>query len=156
MMYMGSGYSLEYSRVKTNRVAKALKHMIPKAMQITGADAVVVRGTSGLSAAFAALVYVDFNLVHLRKHNDGSHGSPVEGHKPFRKYLILDDFIDSGETVRGIIADLAGLARQQGAEVECVGALMYGSDAFASGYMNLPVWYFMTENFRHNYPEFFK
>lgn len=156
MMCVGSGYSLEYSRDKTNRVAKALKHMIPKAMQLTGADAVVVRGTSGVSAAFAALVYVDFNLVHLRKQNDGAHGAPVEGHQPFSKYLILDDFIDTGDTVRGIIADLDGLAKQQGVEVECVGALMYGSDAFASEDMNLPVWYFMTENFRHNYPEFFR
>lgn len=122
-----TGYAQDLVKICAGRAAAG----ICRAIEEHGPDiAVVVRGNSGVSCAFAALMLHNFNLCLLRKDRDGSHGSPLEGPSGFRftKYVVLDDFISSGATVNGIIGDLAVLAGAKGdAPPQCVGLVLYGS-----------------------------
>lgn len=120
-------YGQEAVRIRAKFAAKAIK----KLMAETGADCVVVHGNSGVSCGFAALMYANFPLILLRKDNDNSHGSPIEGpsgHNVLR-YLILDDFIDTGATMERIKDKIVALAVQSGGGLptpECVGIVLYG------------------------------
>ena len=130
-MKVYAGYATTYGqeavRVRAKFAAKAIKELMAE----TGADCVVVHGNSGVSCGFAALMYANFPLILLRKDNDNSHGSPVEGpagHNVLR-YLILDDFISSGATMERIKAKIVTLAEQSGSGLptpECVGIVLYG------------------------------
>lgn len=126
------GYASKYAAPIVRQYASIAADNIQLRMRETGADTVVVQGTSGVSVGFAALMLHDFPLVMVRKPDENSHGSPVEGpqyHK-VKRYIILDDFVDSGETVRRIAAKLNLLADNSGvARPECVGVLCYKRDA---------------------------
>lgn len=129
IVYSGyaTGYSQDSVRVRAKFAAKAIKELMAE----TGADSVVVHGNSGVSCGFAALMYENFPLILLRKDNDNSHGAPIEGpsgHNVLR-YLILDDFIDSGATMERIKAKIVALDEQRGdclPTPECVGIVLYG------------------------------
>ena len=130
-MKVWQGYSTNYAqeavRVRARFAAKAIKELMAE----TGADCVVVHGNSGVSCGFAALMYENFPLILLRKDNDNSHGSPMEGpngHNVLR-YLILDDFIDTGATMERIKAKIVTMAEQSGGvspRPVCVGIVLYG------------------------------
>jgi hypoxanthine phosphoribosyltransferase len=71
-------------------------------------DAIVVSGTSGLLVGPAIADQLGLPLVVVRKPDDGSHsGSLVEGavgfDKPNPKYIVVDDFVSSGDTVARIM-----------------------------------------------------
>lgn len=107
---------------------------INKMMAETGATSVVVYGNSGVSCGFAALMlspHADFNIVLLRRDNDNSRGSPIEGPQGHRlgRYLILDDFVVTGTTMNRIRDKIATLHQQYGLPEytpECVGIVLYG------------------------------
>lgn len=126
------GYATGYAQDLVLNCANKAAVGIRRAIEEHGPGiAVVVRGNSGVSCAFAALMQQNFNLCLLRKERDGSHGSPLEGPMGFRftKYVVLDDFISSGATVDGIIRDLGVLADAKGdAAPQCVGIVLYGSE----------------------------
>ncbi len=125
------GYASKYAAQIVRQYASVAADNIQRRMRETGADTIVVQGTSGVSIGFAALMLHDFPLVMVRKPDENSHGSPVEGprgHK-VKRYIILDDFVDTGETVRRIVAKLNLLADNEGAaRPECVGVLCYKRD----------------------------
>lgn len=130
-MIVYDGYATGYSQDKVRQKAKFAAAAIASMAQAVNADCVIVHGNSGVSCGFAALMYHNFNLVLLRKDNDNSHGSPLEGPQGHRiqRYLILDDFISSGETVRRVrrkVTELS-LQRSDGMDLpECVGIVLYG------------------------------
>lgn len=132
-MILSSGYATQYKlsevRERAEYAASAIRDMGEK----TGATSVVVHGNSGVSCGFAALMLsaVDFNIVLLRKDNDNSHGSPIEGPQGHRlgRYIILDDFVDTGTTLNRIRDKIAALHTQYGRNApapECVGIVLYG------------------------------
>lgn len=131
MQISSDGYSSEYSAYKTREFARASVRTWEYLKDETGADCIMVRGHSGMSIAHAMLMLSDFPLVHLRKSNDNSHGSPLEGtlYHNMRRVLILDDFISSGATIRGMVQDLRELAKSRWefyeALPEIVGVLQY-------------------------------
>lgn len=131
-MIVYDGYATGYSQEKVRNKAKFAASAIAKLAQEVNADCVIVHGNSGVSCGFAALMYHNFNLVLLRKDNDNSHGSPIEGPNEhcIRRYIILDDFISSGETVRRVRRKVHELAAQRSGGMhppECVGIVLYGS-----------------------------
>lgn len=137
-MYVdSSGYATGYDQKSVKACATCAAEGIARAKAEHGDDiAVIVRGNSGVSCAFAALMQENFNLCLLRKRCDNSHGSPLEGPDgfSFEKYIILDDFISTGDTVDGIIEDLDVLSEAKGAtRPKCVGLVLYNS-ARRSGY----------------------
>lgn len=129
MLLMASGYATGYSQKRVRERAKYAAQAIKKMLSETGANSVVVHGNSGVSCGFAALMYANFNLVLLRKDNDNSHGSPIEGPDGhlLGRYIILDDFIASGKTMNTIRNKITSLAHQAECEAPvCVGAVLYG------------------------------
>lgn len=139
-MILSGGYATQYKMAQVRKRAEYAASAINKMMAETGATSVVVHGNSGVSCGFAALMLsdVDFNIVLLRKDNDNSHGSPVEGPEGHRlgRYLILDDFVATGTTMNRIRDKIATLHQQYGLPEdtpECVGIVLYGhhsSDSF--------------------------
>lgn len=131
-MIVYDGYATGYSQDRVRQKAKFAAAAISSMAQAVNADCVIVHGNSGVSCGFAALMYHNFNLVLLRKDNDNSHGSPLEGPSGHRieRYLILDDFISSGETVRRVRRKVTELSLQRSAGMDlpqCVGIVLYGS-----------------------------
>lgn len=140
-MILSGGYATQYKMAKVRKSAEYAARAINEMMDETGATSVVVHGNSGVSCGFAALMLsdVDFNIVLLRKDNDNSHGSPVEGPEGHRlgRYLILDDFVATGTTMNRIRDKITTLHQQYGVKdddaPECVGIVLYGynnSDSF--------------------------
>lgn len=140
-MILSSGYATQYKLADVRRRAEYAARAINKMMAATGATSTVVHGNSGVSCGFAALMlspHADFNIVLLRKDNDNSHGSPIEGPEGHRlgRYLILDDFVSTGATMNRIRNKITTLHRQSGLPEdtpECVGIVLYGhhaSDSF--------------------------
>jgi adenine/guanine phosphoribosyltransferase-like PRPP-binding protein len=101
--------------------------MIRELISTGRADTVVVSGNSGLSIGVAALSMEDFPLVLVRKDNDNSHGSPIEGpdRHHMRRYIILDDFIDSGATIERIVNKINVLSCNYHDRPECTGVVLY-------------------------------
>ena len=86
-------------------------------------DAIAVRGTSGLLVGSIVAHLLGKEICIVRKNNEGSHSlfnvEGPEGIEP--KFLIIDDCVDSGETIVHILAAIK--ASSEGAK--CVGAIMY-------------------------------
>lgn len=108
---------------------------VPELARKLGAEAVVVRGTSGISVAFGMRMVTDFPFIVARKPDESHHShdqlSLVRDGNSWTvgKYLILDDVICSGDTVNGIIKDLG--------ERECMGVIEYNG---LMGNYKLPSW----------------
>lgn len=134
-MILSGGYATKYKLAEVRKRAEYAASAINKMMAETGATSVVVHGNSGVSCGFAALMlsqHMDFNIVLLRKDNDNSHGSPIEGPVGHRlgRYLILDDFVSTGATMNRIRDKIAMLHQQYGMKdddaPECAGIVLYG------------------------------
>lgn len=69
-------------------------------------DAIAFRGTSGSAAAFPLAAIHGWPLVHVRKPGASAHNSDSEGIVGVSRFLIVDDFISSGDTIRRIVHDL--------------------------------------------------
>lgn len=64
-------------------------------------DAIAFRGNSGAVYASPLAIRLNKSLILVRKDTTSTHSSAlVEGDKAARTYLIVDDFIASGETVQ--------------------------------------------------------
>ena len=150
-MILSGGYATRYRMAAVRKRAEYAARAIIKMMVETGATSVVVHGNSGVSCGFAALMLsaVDFNIVLLRKDNDNSHGSPIEGPEGhfLERYLILDDFVSTGATLNRIRDKITMLRKQANpfeAGPECVGVVLYGhhsssSFKFSDGH-TVPAW----------------
>lgn len=62
-------------------------------------DAIAFTGSSGAALAFFISAQYGIPLIYVRKTGEKSHGQKIESNSfsPIRKYLIVDDFIDSGK-----------------------------------------------------------
>lgn len=134
---MGSTYIEE---VITKHIQKELvKQCVTKIKEEFGnIDAIVVTGLSGLIIGSAVSIKTGKQLVVVRKPRDESHACvEVEGlinlGRSF-KYVILDDFIDSGKTLNRIAKKIHSEA---GKNTMCVGYLMY-NQGYKASKKNLP------------------
>ena len=118
-----TSYSALSLDVNTFRaLVKRLSEDLPQLMEQTGADAILVRGTSGYSVAFAMRMLTPIPFVVARKQGECSHGSSIslvdDGNGgTISNYLILDDMIATGNTVRGMARDMM--------PAKCVGIVEY-------------------------------
>jgi orotate phosphoribosyltransferase len=70
-------------------------------------DAIAVRGISGLMLGPTLSVLCDKSLIVVRKHDEDRHSTNVcEGDRGAKRYIIVDDFISDGDTVRAIYKDI--------------------------------------------------
>lgn len=106
-------------------MCRRLAPLLVRVLDEFDADAVAVRGTSGLSVAYGVLAFADVPFLVMKKGEESSHsgkitlagGCPDTSSIRLQSYIILDDLISSGKTVRGMIYDLA--------YAECKGVLLY-------------------------------
>ncbi len=117
-MWGGSGYGDWKFEPHTIRERVGLLAMaLPRLMRKLEADAIVMTGQSGIVMGAALQMVCELPLVFVRKEKEDSHGSRLEGTNGLivRRYVILDDFVAGGGTVRSIQAALP--------DAECVGVV---------------------------------
>jgi orotate phosphoribosyltransferase-like protein len=96
-----------------------------------GVDYIVVRGTSGLLVGSIVAHKLDKRLCLIRKDKELSHantnieGFPIRDHMNF---VILDDFVQFGTTLREIGQVLKNKAKLCGTSLNCKGYLMYAQN----------------------------
>lgn len=92
-----------------------------------GFDTIAFSGMSGAAVAFILAHELDVPLLCIRKKGESSHycndynDRHVEGHLTAEKYLLVDDFISSGKTVRFILDSI----KREAPKAVCIGMLMY-------------------------------
>lgn len=65
-------------------------------------DSIVVRGVSGMLVGSPVAYRMKLPLVVVRK-SDGNHsGQSVEGYANVKNYVVIDDFVSSGDTINEI------------------------------------------------------
>jgi adenine/guanine phosphoribosyltransferase-like PRPP-binding protein len=91
--------------IKRNRtVAKLIEKIYDSKIQF---DAIAVRGISGVSIGTVIAYEFDKPLIIVRKTGDKTHSDrKTEGIVDFNTYIIIDDCIDSGDTMQQIYNDV--------------------------------------------------
>lgn len=97
-------------------------------------DTIAFSGMSGAAMSFLLAHQLKVPLLCVRKKDDGSHfwgsgilrssdrgRSSLEGYKDAARYLLVDDFISSGNTVRHIMSTISS----EIPTAECMAMLMY-------------------------------
>jgi adenine/guanine phosphoribosyltransferase-like PRPP-binding protein len=121
LSYYAEPYDYSYmGRVFDPQELSDTVKLCKKALQKVEFDSFVFRGTSGLvvGAPLALQCKKPFGVVH----KPGGHSD--KGYKGFRKpgrYVIVDDFIESGATMRKILRDK--VLKERGGK--CVAILLY-------------------------------
>lgn len=84
-------------------------------------DSIACCGTSGLMVVPQIAELLNKNILLIRKKNEKCYSNfTIEGIRPFR-YIILDDLICSGNTVRHIQQSI----REEYGKIKCVGLYCY-------------------------------
>lgn len=101
--YSCAGWTPEQWELSLPRIIDELRRQIAE----TGAQAIVVRGSSGLLYAGRILEKIDTPFIMVRKPNELSHGCIVQvisGHADVEvtKYIFLDDLVASGSTEKAV------------------------------------------------------
>lgn len=93
-------------------------------------DAIAFSGSSGAAIAFPLCAAHKVPLMYIRKAHERSHGANLEyiSNKAIRRYMIVDDFVCSGATVRRIHKKVLDYANIRGSVApECVGLFLYAA-----------------------------
>lgn len=87
-------------------------------------DTIAFCGQSGAAMAYILSAELNVHLINIRK-DDSSHfvreNGKFEGHLHAKKYLIVDDFICGGSTVKRIIETVT----KEIPTAECIGMFLY-------------------------------
>lgn len=88
-------------------------------------DAIAVRGVSGLLLGPTLAMKCRKSLIVVRKPDEDCHSSNVcEGDRGTKRYVIVDDFVDTGSTVTAIMrAVKEWQVKKHGIAGECIGVL---------------------------------
>lgn len=128
-------YYLRNALYKPQMVADAFKQKVNVPY-----DVLVGTGISGVTGLMVLRSLLGANIAILRKEGERSH-SPyrIENTDPYagapnRKWIFVDDLIDSGRTIRGV-------AEHFGRE-NCVGAFLYSYGTYGdeSDIIFVPAW----------------
>ena len=91
-------------------------------------DSIAFTGISGAALAFPLSVKLGKPLLCVRKPGSNTHSKhDVEGNYATKRFIIVDDFCDSGETIARIIDtiyDEVGEAQRR-VDIKCVGIYLY-------------------------------
>jgi adenine/guanine phosphoribosyltransferase-like PRPP-binding protein len=69
-------------------------------------DAIAFRGSSGAALAFPLSYFLKLPLIHVRKGESHYGSGTIEGTISSKRYIIVDDFIDRGTTVKKIVSEI--------------------------------------------------
>ena len=80
-------------------------------------DTIAFMGSSGAPLAYPASMALNVPVMYVRKENEQSHGRPIESNchnNDIRRYIIVDDFTETGATVNKIYKIVCARSRAQG------------------------------------------
>lgn len=93
-------------------------------------DTIVFRGMSGALIAPIVAHKMGKEIVMLRKPDAATHSDfKYEGYTDVKRYVIIDDFVSSGETVAAIINRMRSIE-----DVKFVGLYLYYSNVERAGF----------------------
>jgi adenine/guanine phosphoribosyltransferase-like PRPP-binding protein len=99
-----------------------VRELIPEVKKVLKGvkfEAVAFRGNSGALMAPIVALHLKKTLIMVRKTTEGSHSYKlVEGDKAAKRYIIVDDCIDTGKTARVIQREIKAWS-----SAECLGVL---------------------------------
>jgi len=115
----------EYGQL-VDRIADQLE-ALRKKQSFTG---MVFRGQSGAALAYPLSARLHIPLICVRKKGERSHGFDVEGSQAnVRRYIILDDFMETGKTVKALLAEMDHQNKRNNPskhnELRCSGIVLY-------------------------------
>ena len=127
-----SGYGwADKSPKEFSRVIKLATTAFKKLRTTVQFDAIAFTGSSGAAMAFPLMAELKIPIIYVRKPRESSHGGKIEytSDVTINRYLIVDDFIDSGSTVKRVHKKIAEWSKEhQCAAPECVGVFLYCLD----------------------------
>ena len=110
-------------------IAKALKTLRAFRKRVNF-DAIAFRGMSGAILAPILADRLNVKLLVVRKEEEKTHSDfYVEGSDTPEKYVIVDDFVSSGDTIRITVRDIADNFPQ----AKFVGLYLYQSNVYNDG-----------------------
>lgn len=96
---------------------------IRRLKKVLGFEQIVCTGISGQSIAWPVGYVTDIPVAVVRRKDEKNHhGYSVENFDRSRKFIILDDFVSSGDTVKHVLKSLAEDRRD---DPRCVGVYCY-------------------------------
>lgn len=122
-----------------------------KTKGIKDCDTIAVRGVSGITIGSVVAYLRKKGLAVVRKDLANNHsGNRVESPDDVSKYVIVDDFVSSGETVYRIVAAM----KRAHPTSECIGIYLYGRKE--QPYTSAALVNELLANYRGTYPELAK
>jgi len=98
-------------------------------------DAIAFTGTSGAALAYILSYTLKKPLICVRK-RDNSHSSMnIEGCVSAKSYIIVDDFIDSGRTVKNIMNKIG----KRMPEAKPVAIFLYDDWGYKRTFLDIPI-----------------
>lgn len=125
-------------RVYSKKYLTLIPRVLKKAQQIrakTPFDAIAFTGSSGAAVAYPLSFLLKVPLIHIRK-KDGNHygGGKIEGTISSQRYLIVDDFINTGKTIKRIEQTIR---EELGKSAKPVAILTYASSTRSSSQFDI-------------------
>jgi len=148
--YLQNAFNHKYHVVAVKSVCKILKLLKKDGLEF---DSIAFSGNSGASIAYPVSYFTGLPLICVRKKNESSHGKQVEFSSVCKNYLIIDDVIASGHTIRYIknsikkyfytfyIFDHFNKEYHASEIPKCCGIILHNTIAY-DDYYNIPVYSF--------------
>ena len=128
-MRFGTAYleSIYESPLKYKRLINKIADQLADLKKKTKFGAIAFRGTSGAAMAYPLSAQLNIPLICVRRAKEPSHGFSIEGtQRNIRKYVIIDDFMESGKTIKAILAAIDKKKDYvDDGKAECVGIVLY-------------------------------
>ena len=114
-------FNPEYLKIIVRKCSRKINWLQSKKKVIF--DAIAFSGESGGSVSYPLSFKTGIPFICVRKFGTITHGKRIEGpDKPVNKYLIIDDCIDSGNTVKYIVEEIT---KYTNGKSKCAGVLLY-------------------------------
>lgn len=127
-IYPNYGWTL-FKPAEWNTRMQAACQQVKKLHKTLKFDALAFTGSSGAAGAFILGANLELPVIYVRKKDELSHGKSIEANSAFNpigRYLIIDDFVGSGATVRHIVNSISDTAKKEAEDPpECVGVFLY-------------------------------
>lgn len=116
-IYLGSSSDYGWMDKSPERLAKRIQTAVDQFKESIPVmpDAIAFTGSSGAVIAFPLALRYKLPLIMVRKPHEKSHGVELECNTSelIKNFIIVDDFVCTGRTIRQILASIARRARRQ-------------------------------------------
>lgn len=121
-------------RVKTLQRVVRIYDANPKFRELP----LVVTGISGMAIGVPLAFQLNLEFCVVRKKGDSDNASHrIEGYIPIGEFLILDDLVSSGNTIKRITDAIKGVSP----DARCIGIILYNDPGrYNHGVMDIPVY----------------